>query len=156
MEATVGKTVLVLFLYYFCTSLTSANNSLHCGNCIHPEAILVCVCSVSDGAATVWKGSIFNCPSNGNQIVLRHSSFENKLTVTRACNDGAVVAYSTDVMGNIYSSQLNITVSPEMHNGTVECIQDLLNATSVTVGTYTLRLATGNCCNTVTYKGKCI
>ena len=143
MEATIGKTVLVLFLYYFCTSWTSANNSIHCGKCIHPEAILVCVCSVSDGAATVWKGSIFNCPSNGNQIVLRHSSFENRLTVTRACNDGAVVAYSTDVMGNIYSSQLNITVSPEMHNGTVECIQDLPNATSVTVGTYTLRLATG-------------
>ena len=59
-------------------------------------------------------------------------------------------------MGNIYSSQLNITVSPEMHNGTVECIQDLPNATSVTVATYTLRLATGNCYNTVTYKRKCI
>ena len=43
------------------------------------------------------------------------------------------------------SSQLNVTVSPEMHNGTVKCIHDTLNAraTSVLVGAYTLILATG-------------
>ena len=139
MVATIAKAVLVLLVYYhYYASLASANNILYCGDCVCPEAILVCVCSVSGGVATIWKGSIFNCPHIGNMIILRHRDTE-----TRICNDGAAVAYSAGVMDNIYSSQLNITVSPEMHNGTVECIQDLPNATSVAVGTYTLRLATG-------------
>ena len=44
----------------------------------------------------------------------------------------------------IYSSQLYVTVSPEMHNETVECMHNTPTATSVTVGIYTLILcATG-------------
>ena len=53
--------------------------------------------------------------------------------------------YDIDVSNNIYTSDnsmLNL-ISPEMHNGTVKCINDTLNATSVLVGAYTLILATG-------------
>ena len=122
-------------------SLTSAN-LLHCGNCLCPDGIVtvVFVCSVSGGVATVWRGSIFNC--QGSEIILRHSAFDNG--VTGSCNDGNIVTYNIDITNNTYISQLNVIVSPEMHNGTVECIQDKIDLTSATVGAYTLILnATG-------------
>ena len=140
MAAAVVTVISTLTLYY-CISLTSANNNLlHCGNCLCPEGVLVFSCRVDGGGATVWKGSIFNCPDNSrNDIILRHSEFDNGVSgATGSCNDGRIVAYNIDVTNNIYSSQLNVTVSPEMHNETVECIQYRINSTSVTVGAYTL------------------
>ena len=122
--------------------MSASSNLLHCdyrSNCICPGSTIAFVCSVSDGVATVWRGSIFNCPSSGNDILLRHLRFEDGVSGT--CNDGAVVAYSIDVTNNSYNSQLNMTVSPEMHNGTVECIRDSFNAASI--GTCTLMLVTG-------------
>ena len=144
MAAAVVKVISMLTLYYY-TSLTSANNLLHrkyYGSCICPGDIIAFVCSVSGGAATVWKGSIFtDClETSENEIILSHRRFEHGITKT--CNDGAIVAYSTEVTNNSsYSSQLNVTVSPEMHNGTIECIEDGLNVTSV--GACTLILPTG-------------
>ena len=122
--------------------LISANNLLHCdyyGNrVICAGDIVAFVCSVSSGVATVWRGSIFDCPNIGNQIILRHSSFENE--IYSACSDGDIVAYSSGVTSNgSYISQLNVTVSPEMHNGTIKCIQEDFNKTSV--GTCTLILS---------------
>ena len=148
MPSAITTVISMLSLY---TSLISANNLLHCnyyqGHCICPEDIVVFVCSVSDGVATVWRGSIFNCPSSGNEILSRHFNFESGTSGT--CNDGQIAAYSTEVT-NSYSSQLNVTVSPEMHNGTVECIQEGFNETSV--GVCTLILAMGkhydNCAST--------
>lgn len=134
------KVISLLTLYY--TSLISANNSLHCGyrdKCLCPEDVLTFVCNVSDGIATVWKGSIFNCSTSGNEIILRHSKFEDGINGT--CNHETVVAYSTEVTNISYTSQLSVIVSPEMNNGTVECIQDDLNV--VFIGACTLIIATG-------------
>ena len=128
------------------TVLISANNSLHCdyrANCtLCSGDVLAFVCSVSDGAATIWRGSFFNCPNRGNEIVLRHSIFENG--VIKTCNNGAVVAYSIDseVTSNSYTSQLNVTVNPEMHNETIECVQDGLSIPFL-VGACTFIPATG-------------
>ena len=128
------------------TILTSANNSLHCdyhANCVLcPEDVLVLnfVCSVSDGAATIWRGSFFKCPNGDNEIVLRHSTFNDG--VIKTCNNGAVAAYSTEVTNNSYTSQLNVTVCPEMHNGSVECIHDGLHI-PLFVGACTLIPDTG-------------
>ena len=126
----------------------SANNLLHCNcyqisDCICPEDVVVFVCSVSGGVATIWRGSIFNCPSNGNQIVLRHRNFENG--VSGKCNDGEIIAYSSEITNNSYSSRLNVSVTPEMHNGTVECIQPQEGFTETSAGICTLILATGTC-----------
>ena len=142
MAAAVVEVISMLTLYYY-TSLASANNNLlvQYDSCLCPEDVLVFVCSVNGGGATIWRGSIFSC-HQGSQIILRHSIFGNG--VRRTCNDDNIVVYDIDVTNNTYSSQLNITVSPEMHNGTVKCIHDTLNATSVLVGAYTLILATGN------------
>ena len=131
MAAAVVKVIFMLTLYYYYGTilLTSANNLLlqyDSNYCRHPcpEDILVCVCTVNGGGATIWEGSIINCPGNGNEIVLSHSAFDNE--VTKTCNDRNIVAYDIDVTNNIYSSQLNVTVSREMHNETVECIHDTL------------------------------
>lgn len=97
-------------------------------------------CSVSAGVATTWRGSFFSCRSNA-EITLRHSRFENGVMET--CNDGEVVVYSTEVTNNSYTSQLNVSVSPEMHNGTIECIQDGSNG-ETSVGACTLILTTGS------------
>ena len=140
-------TVISMLTMYYCISLTSANNNLlHCGSYLCHEGILIFSCRVDGGITTVWKGSIFNCPGNQNEITLRHSEFDNGVAeATGSCNDGNIVAYNIDVTNGIYSSQLNVTVSPEMHNETVECIQyHRVSSTSVSVGTYTLILnATG-------------
>ena len=142
MVAAVVKVISILTIVL---CLTSANNLLlqYDNNyCRYPcpEDILVFLCSVNVGGATIWKGSIFNCPRTGNEIALRHSALEN---AAGTCNDGNIVAYNIDVTNNTHSSQLNVTVSPEMHNEMVECIHDTLNATSVLVRTYTLVLTTG-------------
>ena len=127
------------------TSLISANNLLHCNyyqncDCICPEDVVAFDCSVSGGLATIWRGSIFNCPNSGNQIILRHRNFENG--VSGGCNDGEIVAYGSEITNKSYSSQLYVTVSPEMHNGTVECIQWGAE-TSAGTSTCTLILTTG-------------
>ena len=131
----------VIFMLSLCTSLISANNLLYCNyhrnHILCPEDVIVFICSVSGGVATVWRGSIFKC--RGNQIVLRHHNFENY--VSGICNDGDIVAYNSEVTNNSYSSRLNVTVTPEMHNGTVECVRDDFNATFI--GTCTLKLTTG-------------
>ena len=142
MAAAAVEVILTLTLYYY-TSLASANNYLlvqYSDSCLCPEDVLVLVCSVNVGGATVWKGSIFSCPRTSNEITLRHSALEN---TAGTCNDGNIVTYNIDVTNNTHSSQLNVTVNPEMHNETVECIHDTLNATSVLIGTYTLILARG-------------
>ena len=49
---------------------------------------------------------------------------------------------STGVIGNAYTSQLNVTVSPEMKNRTVECAYDD-GVNETTVGVSTCILTTG-------------
>ena len=139
-------TILLLTLSYI-ISLISANNSLNCdyqGNCLCPDDVLTFLCNVSDGVATVWKGSIFDCPNIENQIVLRHSRFKEGISVP--CNDHRkVIAYSIESTNNSYISQLNVTVSPEMQNLTVECIQDGpgTNVTSIGACPFKLTFASG-------------
>ena len=144
MATLITKVISMLSLSLY-TSLISSNNLLHCdyqsnGTCHRPEDVVVFDCSVSGGVATIWKGSIFNCHSSGNQILLRHYNFKNG--ANGICNDGEIIAYSSEVTNSSYSSRLNVTVTPEMHNGTVECFQvGLTDSTSA--GTCTLILATG-------------
>ena len=144
MATLITKVISMLSLSLY-TSLISSNKlTIHCDYqrniiLLCPEDVVVFVCSTSGGVATVWRGSIFNCPNRGNQILLRHRNFENGVSGT--CNDGEIIAYSSEVTNSSYSSRLNMTVTPEMHNGTVECIQGGFTETSA--GTCTLILATG-------------
>ena len=131
--------VLAVIVILMLPVLISASTSLQCdnhSNCVCPGDTLAFVCSAIGGAATVWKGSVFNCP--GNEILLRHAIGSE---ASGLCNNGAVVASAIEFTNNSYISQLNVTVGPEMHNRTVECIQDSFNETSI--GSCTLTIATG-------------
>ena len=67
--------------------------------------------------ATVWTGSVLNCPSD--EIVLLHSRFTGPGGTIRSCNNGATVAQSLYVQDNLYTSQLNITVTRDIPGKTI-------------------------------------
>ena len=138
MIVSVILVVVILMSYELKTS--ASNNSLQCDHhidCICPGNTVVFECNVVGAIATVWKGSFFDCPSNS--IVLRHSVFTPGINGT--CNNGEIVANGIEVINNIYSSQLAVTVNPDMNNGSVECIRD--GSTEMTIGTCPLLLTTG-------------
>ena len=86
--------------------------------CVCPGDTLTYECTVMGGIWTVWTGSAFNC----YEIALLHSRFMNTRTYT--CNNGAIVAQSLSVEGNYYTSQLNVTITPDIIGKTIECIVD--------------------------------
>ena len=88
--------------------------------------LLTFTCVAIGAGSTVWRGSAFmRCHgSNTKDISLRHTQF-NSLDKPRGfCNNGAIVACAVGVDGDNYTSQLNVTVSPEMNNKTVECVHE--------------------------------
>ena len=87
-------------------------------------------CKVFGGGLTIWKGSAFSdCEQFEDEIRLRHSQYTSQ--ATGQCNDGTIVATSTDVSGNCYTSQLSVTVRQEIINETIECIRAMQNTTRV-------------------------
>jgi hypothetical protein len=98
--------------------------------CVCPGDILIYECTVMRGVATVWTGSALDC----NEIVLLHSDDEwyNKSDFKLYCNNGAIVVRSLPTEGNNYTSQLNVTITPDTAGKTVECeYDDGLTATLV-------------------------
>ena len=70
-----------------------------------------------EGGATIWTGSAFNC-----ELALYHHRFNIGTNVT--CNNGAIVARSLSIEGNNYTSQLNVTVTPDTAGKTIRRIYD--------------------------------
>lgn len=100
---------------------------------------LVYECTVmGEAGATVWTGSIFQCPSTGNTITLRHSAFNQM----RGCNQGAIIGYGVNTQNGCYTSQINITTSLSMNNKTVECVYNNGSTTSV-IGTSVVIVISG-------------
>ena len=89
------------------------------------------------GDAMIWRGSAFDCSTKNNEINLNFGRFSSAAGV---CNNGSIQARS--IMGveyNLYTSQLNITVSSDMIGKTIECVHDNINNSTVSVvGTLTL------------------
>jgi hypothetical protein len=88
--------------------------------CVCPGDILIYECTVMRGVATVWTGSALDC----NEIVLLHSDDEWYNKSGLYCSNGATVARRLSVEGNNYTSQLNVTVTPDTAGQTVECLYD--------------------------------
>ena len=70
------------------------------------------------GGVTVWNGTAFHCPPSENAILLLNNQF--LYSGTYSCN-GAIVARILSVEGNNYTSQLNVTITPETAGKTIEC-----------------------------------
>lgn len=84
--------------------------------------------------ATVWTGTAFMCPASNNQIILLHNRFNNESS--KDCN-GNIMVVSTEVNGNKYTSQINITFNSFLIGKFVECFSDDGHTSSL-VANYTI------------------
>ena len=90
-----------------------------------PGEVLTIECAIMGGGTTVWQGTAFQCDhNNGGFIALRHSQFRGLHKPIGTCNNGAIIAQAIGVVNSSYISQVNVTVSPELNNTTVECTHD--------------------------------
>ena len=80
-------------------------------------------CVVFGVGITIWQGIGFDFPC---VIQLRHSQYNNSRAIGD-CNDGAIIASSVGVLGDRYISQLNVTITQEMTNETIECMHEDIN-----------------------------
>ena len=75
----------------------------------------------------MWRGTLLDCSSSDNTIVLLHNRFGNE-SLIETCNNGAVVARPSlyDSEEGWYTSQLNvsITLTSIEDTSTVECCYD--------------------------------
>ena len=49
-------------------------------------------CTVVGGFTTIWMGTAFDCPGQGDVIDLRHSQFESGIKLK--CNNGMIIGHS--------------------------------------------------------------
>ena len=129
--------ITLLIMFFVNGSSSELIQTSHKAGCVCPGDTLVFECSVMGGAATIWKGTIFNCVSN--EILLRHTRFTDG--ISGECNDGAILAQSIGGTGNYYTSQLNVTVTFEMNNQIVECYG--YSNMSTSIGNRTVAVAAG-------------
>jgi riboflavin synthase alpha subunit len=70
----------------------------------------------------IWTGSAFDCSSTTNEIVLLYTRYNTETYVL--CNNGFIVARGLSVEGNNYTSQLNVTITPDTAGETIICASD--------------------------------
>jgi hypothetical protein len=86
-----------------------------------------CIVQGSANGATIWNGTAFSgCPQD--EILLRHGDFISTGGLTGTCNNGAIVGQSLGVQGNNYTSQLNVTITPETIGKTITCAYNTLTS----------------------------
>lgn len=98
------------------TSLTVLTPN-DCGTCLGHQLLYECT-TVGTGT-TVWKGSAFQCPDDGNSALLSHRDFSSGTTDT--CNRGAIMGQSVRVVNNCYVSRLYVTIDASMNGQTIQC-----------------------------------
>ena len=93
--------------------------------CVSFGDILTYECTVmsSPFGTTVWTGSAFNCTSG--EIALLHQFFTDSHS-RGSCNHGAthIAAKSIYTQNNFYTSQLNVTLTPDIVGQTIKCATD--------------------------------
>ena len=105
----------------FQSSLEDASRQYAC-----PGEVVNYTCTIVDTTgnpplgSSVWRGTVFNCPTSSNEISLRNSLFSTS-GATDTCTGGAITAESVGVVDSCYTSRLMVTVSPALNETTVEC-----------------------------------
>jgi hypothetical protein len=98
--------------------------ALFISGCTCPGDTLTYECTAMGGGPTVWTGSAFNCSSSSHMILLLHNRFSSSKGDYGSCNNGAIVGRSVSAEGNSYTSQLNVTITPDTAGKTIECEYD--------------------------------
>ena len=73
--------------------------------------------------STVFQGDLLDCDG----IILLHSRFSNMSAATsETCNNGRIRGYSLPINDSepCYTSQLHVTVSPDMTGKSIICVDD--------------------------------
>ena len=90
--------------------------------CTCPGDTLTYECTAMGGGSTVWTGTFFfDCLATTKDTVLLHRRFLSTTGTSATCNNGAIVARSLSVEGNNYTSQLNVTVTPDIGAKLMKC-----------------------------------
>lgn len=97
----------------------------------------------NNGIATVWRGSAFDCPENGNTIILLHNDFSNGMA-HGDCNNGDIIAQGVSSSGDVLTSRLSVMVTSSLDGKRVECAVDNGSMTTI-VHNSTIQLTTGLC-----------
>ena len=137
------KSSVVFYILIFACHLTwaSTSNVVQIHSC--PGDVVTIECAVMGGGITVWQGTTIQC-NNRDYIPLRHSQFKQSERFRGVCNNGDIIVQALGVVNNTYISQLNVTVSPDWSNTTVECWHDYsLTETVVIKSIQIIVLATG-------------
>ena len=139
----INKSVVLYVLILVChlASVSVSNIISQAISC--PGDVLTIECTTMGSGATVWQGTAFQC--DYDEIVLRHSQFGGSHNPIGYCNNGAIVAQGLGVVNNSYISQLNVTVSLELNNTTVDCMHDNGITQRIIRLTQIIVLATGTC-----------
>ena len=136
-----------------CSLNQISNSTPDFSNCTCPGDQLTFECTSFGGIATVWHGSAFNCGYQDglkvrDEIILIHNRFNSG--VEGECgNSGQILAQSVGVENNTYfTSVLNVTVSTDMNNRTIETLCDTEKVDGsrmlVNIMRLTVQVATGN------------
>ena len=108
--------------------------------CAKPGDQLIFECTVIGRSATVWHGSAFDCGGGNDEIGLRHSQYSSEQGASGTCNNGDILVQTIGVdNSNHYISQVNVNVTSEMHNKTIEC--DREDFYRVTISVFKIFLA---------------
>ena len=103
--------------------------------CVCPGDKLTYRCTVQGSdttGATVWSGTAFSgCLQN--EILLQHSDFTPTGGPTGRCNNGGIVGQSLGAQGNNFTSQLNVTITPETAGKTIMCSYDALDSQNIMI-----------------------
>ena len=110
-------------MYVVCIFAANNVSVIGSADCTCPEDILVFTCIVDGGVITLWRGTAFSCPTTNNEILLRHTLIASR-TASGTCNNGAIVGRGVGEEDNVYTSQLNVTVSSDLNSQTIECAYD--------------------------------
>ena len=94
------------------------NDAAFTRGCVCPGDTLTYNCTTMGLGFTVWSGTAFDC----YEITLRNQWFMHE--IGDSCNNGNIVARSLSVEGNNYTSQLNVTVTPDTAGKTIVCYSD--------------------------------
>lgn len=117
----------------------AARNELRAttNNCVCPREQITYECIIVGGEFTLWDASFLDPDCD---IDFSHRQF---MTETRKqCNNGAIVAEAIEVNNNCYTSQLVVSVTPDLNNGTINCSRD--NVTLISTMTIEFNVTPGN------------